>query len=78
MGRKTLRQRRDRDLKRYQLETFGLDEVENLNNRVGQLREKIEGLNDPQDIMLEIISIFNFLTSIISSFTATLGKTLKE
>ena len=27
MGRKTLRQRRDRDLKREQLETFGLDDT---------------------------------------------------
>ena len=58
MGRKTLRQRRDRDLKREQLETFGLDETLNPNNRVGQLQEKIAGLNDPQDIMLEIHLIF--------------------
>ena len=62
MARKTLRQRRDRDLnrslERQQLETFGLDETLNPNNRVGQLREKIAGLNDPQDIMMEIISIF--------------------
>ena len=62
MARKTLRQRRDRDLnrslERQQLETFGLDETLNPNDRVGQLREKIAGLNDPQDIMMEIISIF--------------------
>ena len=62
MARKTLKQRRDRDLnrdlKRQQLETFGLDEVENPNDRVGQLRQKIEGLVDPESIMLEIISIF--------------------
>ena len=51
MARKTLKQRRDRDLnralERQQLETFGLDETLNPNDRVGQLREKIEGLNDP-------------------------------
>ena len=62
MARKTLKQRRDRDLnralERQQLETFGLDETLNPNDRVGQLREKIEGLTDPESIMLEIISIF--------------------
>ena len=62
MARKTLKQRRDRDLnralERQQLETFGLDETDNPNDRVGQLQQKIEGLNDPQDIMMEIISIF--------------------
>ena len=62
MARKTLKQRRDRDLnralERQQLETFGLDEVENPNDRVGQLREKIEGLVDPESIMLEILSVF--------------------
>ena len=46
MARKTLKQRRDRDLnralERQQLETFGLDETLNPNDRVGQLREKIE------------------------------------
>ena len=62
MARKTLKQRRDRDLnrslERQQLETFGLDEVENPNDRVGQLRQKIEGLVDPESIMLEILSVF--------------------
>ena len=62
MARKTLKQRRERDLnrslERQQLETFGLDEVENPNDRVGQLREKIEGLVDPESIMLEILSVF--------------------
>ena len=62
MARKTLKQRRDRDLnralERQQLETFGLDEVENPNDRVGQLQGKIEGLVDPESIMLEILSVF--------------------
>ena len=62
MARKTLKQRRDRDLnrdlERQQLETFGIDESDNPNDRVGQLQQKIKGLNDPQDIMMEIISIF--------------------
>ena len=62
MARKTLKQRRERDLnrslERQQLETFGLDEVENPNDRVGQLRQKIEGLVDPESIMLEILSVF--------------------
>ena len=62
MARKTLKQRRERDLnralERQPLETFGLDEVETPNDRVGQLREKIEGLVDPESIMLEILSVF--------------------
>ena len=62
MARKTLKQRRDRDLnralERQQLETFGFNEVENPNDRIGQLQPRIEGLTDPQSIMLEIISIF--------------------
>lgn len=64
MPRKTLKQRRERDLARQNTDSFGFQEETNLEedptSRVDQLKKLIqeENTTDPEEIMLLILQVF--------------------